>query len=71
MPLPELPAGDHCLRCKHRASCHLPQKADGRVCGWYNAAVERVVRRERPKHRVSACGFSSSPRSDASNQPEA
>lgn len=53
MPQPELPAGDHCLRCKHQASCHLPQKAEGRVCGWYNVVLDRFVKRERPKHRVT------------------
>ena len=50
--MPTLPEGDHCLRCKHQASCHLPQKREGTVCGWYNASVDRFVRRERAKHRV-------------------
>lgn len=47
-----LPEGDHCLKCKHRASCLLPQKIEGKICGWYNAEVERFVKRERPKHRI-------------------
>jgi hypothetical protein len=48
-----LPDGDHCLRCRHVAKCVLPQRLEGRVCGWYNAQVDRFVRRERPKHRVT------------------
>jgi hypothetical protein len=30
----------------------LPQKIEGKVCGWYNAEVERFVKRERVKHRI-------------------
>lgn len=47
-----LPEGDHCLKCKHRVACLLPQKVEGKVCGWYNAQVERFVKRERTGHRL-------------------
>jgi hypothetical protein len=30
----------------------LPQRETGRVCGWYNARVAKLVTKTQPKHRL-------------------
>lgn len=47
-----MPEGPHCLKCRHQASCVLAQKAEGRVCGWYNAKVGKVVKPIKTGHKV-------------------
>jgi hypothetical protein len=44
--------GPHCLLCKHREACVLPQRETGLVCGWYNARVAKLVTKAQPKHRL-------------------
>ena len=46
--------GPHCLLCKHREACVLPQRETGQVCGWYNARVAKLVKKAAPKHRLIA-----------------
>ena len=49
-----MPEGPHCLLCKHHQACVLPQREAGQICGWYNAQVSRLIKRERPKHKLKA-----------------
>ena len=51
-----MPDGPHCLRCKHHEACLLPQKAEGHVCGWYNARVRSMLERgrEAPRHHLTS-----------------
>lgn len=48
------PDGPHCLRCRHQAACVLPQKTEGKVCGWYNAKVGKAVTRLKPGHKLNS-----------------
>jgi hypothetical protein len=46
--------GPHCQLCKHQRFCALPQKDEGKVCGWYNAKVGKVITRAKPTHHLKA-----------------
>ena len=46
--------GPHCLLCKHQRACVLPQREEGRVCGWYNARVASVITKARQTHKLKA-----------------
>jgi hypothetical protein len=46
--------GPHCALCKHARICALPQKDEGKVCGWYNAPVAKAVKRLKPSHHLKS-----------------
>ena len=54
------PDQPECSSCKHRLKCVLPQREENRACGWYNAGVHKLVRREQlDRSRVRPGGSAS------------